>query len=74
MYSLDTLISYLKSNSQITDDTFIPENNDYIEWKVHGWNKLNCDSTLNSPNFRIGNSIWYIINITDIYLFYLYII
>jgi len=44
------------------DDDIIIDKEDYFEWIIHDWNKLNeKKESIKSPNFRIGNSIWYVI-------------
>jgi len=46
----------------VDNDDIIIDQEDYIEWMIHDWNKINIDNKIiKSPNFRIGNSIWYVI-------------
>ncbi|OUM63769.1 hypothetical protein PIROE2DRAFT_9631, partial [Piromyces sp. E2] len=49
-----TLKSYIKPEGH----DYIIFKEDYVEWKVYGWDNLKEGGILKSPNFRIGNSIW----------------
>jgi len=42
------------------DNQYVLCNEDYIEWKISDWQKLNENKSLKCPNFRIGNGIWYV--------------
>jgi len=46
----------------VDNDDIIIDKKNYIEWLIHDWNKLNIDNEMiKNPNFKIGNSIWYVI-------------
>jgi len=50
----------IRSKNEIIKDNFTTNKEDYIEWKIHNWKILqNENEKLKSPNFRIGNLIWY---------------
>jgi len=51
----------VKVKYNIKDKNFIVSKKEYIEWKVNNIKALNVGEILKSPNFRIGNLLWYVI-------------
>jgi len=54
------LILSLKDELTLDKNKYTLSKHDYIEWKIHNWNELNENKLMKSPNFKIGNLIWYV--------------